>query len=88
MNRLMILKLLLLGSLITIVGALLKGHDLLTGVALSLLLVLVALKITFAILARRRGSSPNDEDSGMAGKPVPRPPGRRPPALSVAEPMR
>lgn len=88
MKLLMTAKLVLLGALFTITGVLLKGHDLLKGLALSLLLLLVAAKIAFAIIVRRRGSSPMDGGSGLTGKPVPRDPTRRPPAISAAEAMR
>ena len=85
MKTLMALKLVAFGGLIVAAGYLLRGHDLLTGVALSLLLILVAAKIAFAIVARRRGLPPSGDDHGSSDRPVSRPPGGRPPATSAAE---
>jgi hypothetical protein len=82
------LKLLCLGVVITVLGVCLRGHDILTGVALSVLALLVMLKILFALRARRGGGSwPGGGGGDLGGKPVPRPPGSRPPALAAeAEP--
>src|SRR3974390_2365264 len=58
MNLKMAIKLIVLGLMIVVVGNLLHGHDILTAVALALLFLLVALKITFALIAQRRGGFP------------------------------
>ncbi len=82
----MALKLTVLGFLIVGLGLLLRGHDILTGLALSVLLLAVICKIAFALIMRRRGGSPPGRGGGdSARRPTPRPPGRRPPALSAAE---
>jgi len=79
-------KLVLLGSFIVAVGCWLRGHDILTGVALLLLFVVVLAKVVFAIISRPGSDLP---PSGGGGRrppdaPVPRPPWGRPPALSAA----
>jgi hypothetical protein len=78
------LKLLCLGTVITVIGICLRGHDILTGVALYALALLVMLKILFALRARRGGGfGPGGGGGDLGGKPVPRPPGGRPPALAA-----
>ena len=82
----MIIKLVVTGGLIVAVGQLLRGHDVLTGIALGLLFLWVMAKVIAAIVVRRRGGSPSGGDGGSwpAGERVPRPPGGRPPALSAS----
>ena len=86
----MIIKLVLLGALIVAVGQLLRGHDVLTGIALVMLFLWAVAKVIAAIVARRRGSPPFGGGGGgwPAGERVPRPPGGRPPALSAAAEVR
>ena len=79
-------KLLCLGTLITVIFISLRGHDILTGLALWTLALLVILKIVFALRARRGGGFPPGGEGGdLGGKPIPRPPGGRPPAMACAE---
>ena len=81
----MIIKLVVLGGLIVAVGRLLRGHDVLTGIALVLLFLVAVAKVIGAIVVRRRDEPPSGGGGGWpAGEPVPRPPGGRPPALSAA----
>jgi hypothetical protein len=82
----MIIKLVAMGGLIVVVGRLLHGHDILTGIALVLLFLVAVAKVISAIVVRRRGEPPSGGDGGSwpAGAPVPRPPGGRPSALSAA----
>ena len=82
----MIIKLVVMGGLIVALGQLLRGHDVLTGIALVLLFLVAVAKVIAAIVVRRRGGLPGGGDSGSwpAGERVPRPPGGRPPALSAA----
>src|SRR5262245_21044536 len=82
MKALMASKLVMFAALILAAAWLLRGHDLLTGVALSLLFIFVTAKIAFAIIARRCGWPPTGDDPGSSDKPVSRPPGGRPPAIS------
>ncbi len=78
-------KLLLVGTFIVLVGYGLRGHDILTGIVLSLLFLMVMAKVIFAIMARRRGGfPPGSLGPGPTGKPVPRIPVGGPPALSAA----
>jgi hypothetical protein len=51
------IKAALAGIVIVAVGLLLRGHDVLTGIALVTLALLVAVKIVAAIIFHRRGSS-------------------------------
>ena len=76
-------KLFCLGVLITVVGICLRGHDLLTGISLSLLALLVTLKLVFAFRARGGGGSPPSDEGDMGGRTAPRPPAGRPPALAA-----
>jgi len=82
----MIIKLVVMGGLIVAVGQLLRGHDVLTGIALVLLFLWAVAKVIAAIVVRRRCEPPSGGGGGgwPAGEPVPRPPGGRPPALSAA----
>ena len=88
MNARMIIKQAALAGLIVLVGLWLRGHDVLTAVALLVLVAVVAIKVAYAIRFRRRTDPPSGLGSGdwPAGSPVPRPPSGRPPELSaVAE---
>lgn len=84
MNAKLALKLLLNGAVITIVFYCLRGHDVLTGIALSLLLLLAVAKVIFAFMLQRRGNSSGDggiPPAPMVPVPVPtpsRPPGAPP----------
>jgi hypothetical protein len=80
-----VMKLLVLGALIVLVGHWLQGHDVLTGMALVSVLLLVAAKFCFYCyflrrnaIATRNGDSGGADDGGAdpAGKPVPIPPVR------------
>ncbi len=89
MKTKMAIKLTVLGVLIVAASYWLRGHDFLTGIALSLLFVLVAFKLAFAVIARRRGvGPPGGGGADSAGRPESRPPGGRPPVLSAAEQVR
>jgi hypothetical protein len=82
----MAIKLAVLALIIIAAGYLLHGHDILTAVALVLLFLLVAFKITFALIARHRGGfPPRSEGPDSSDRPEPRPPGGRPPSFSAAE---
>jgi len=76
MKALGIIKLILLGVLISAVGGLLKGHDLLTGIVLVSSVLLIAAKFYF--LYGRPSKGPRDSGPGdfPLGKPVPIPPVR------------
>jgi hypothetical protein len=77
-------KLLCLGVVITSIGILLRGHDILTGLALGILALLVTLKLAFAFRARRGGGFASSGTGGdLGGCPVPRPPTGRPPSLAA-----
>jgi len=85
----MALKLTVLGVLIVVAGRCLRGHDILTGLALSLLVLLVVFKIAFAMIARRGGGwPPNGGGTDSADRTEPRSPRGRPPVLSAAEEVR
>ena len=71
----MIIKLVFLGALIVAVGQLLRGHDVLTGIALVLLFLWAVARVIAAIVVRRRGEPPSGGGSWPSGEPVPRPPG-------------
>ena len=83
-------KLLLVGTFIVVVSYGLRGHDILTGLVLSVLFLTLVAKVIFAIVARRRGGLPPGRGggSGHSGKPVPTTPGGRPPSLSAAAQIR
>jgi hypothetical protein len=78
------IKLAVAGALIVAVGWFLRGHDILTALAVSLLFLAVVFKVLFAIIHRRRGLPPSGGGSASGDRPVPRPPGGRPPSLSEA----
>ena len=85
----MALKLIVLGGAIVAVARWLRGHDILTGLALSLLFLVVVFKIAFAVMARRRGGwNPGGGGADSADRPESRPPGGRPPVLSATEEVR
>jgi len=76
MKAIGIIKLVGLGALISVVGGLLNGHDLLTGVVLVTSVLLAALKFYF--LYGRPSKGPRDSGPGdfPLGRPVPIPPVR------------
>ena len=78
-------KLTVVGILIVAAAYVLRGHDTLTAFALLLLLLVVVAKVVFAIISHRRGSPPGGGGRGSSDRPVSRPPGGRPPALSEAQ---
>ena len=80
-----VIKFIVLGAVIVAIGGLLRGHDVLTGLALSLLFLVVAFKMGFALTARRRCGFPPTGGGDSADRPESRPPGGRPPVLSAAE---
>jgi hypothetical protein len=90
MNTRMTIKLTAMGSLIVAVAYWLRGHDILTGIALALLFLVMLAKVIYAIRFGRRSGPPSDGDDG--GWPpealVPRPPGDRPPKLSAEAEMK
>jgi hypothetical protein len=89
MKTKMILKLTVVGAVIVAAGCLLRGHDILTGLALSLLFLVVAAKMAFSLVARHHGGwPPASGGADSAGRPELRPPGVRPPVLSAAEAVR
>jgi hypothetical protein len=72
-----IIKLIVLGALISAGGCLLKGHDLLTAIVLISSVLLIATKFYFLYgppFRGRRGSEPGGDFS--LGRPVPIPPVR------------
>jgi len=54
MKTKMAMKLIVLGVIIVAVSHWLRGHDILTGLALSLLFLAVVFKVAFALIIRRR----------------------------------
>jgi hypothetical protein len=89
MKTKMAMKLIVLGVIIVAVSHWLRGHDILTGLALSLLFLAVVFKVAFALIIRRRsGLPPSTEGGDLADRREPRPPGGRPPALSAEEEVR
>jgi hypothetical protein len=79
-----LLKSILLGASIVGIGYLLRGHDILTGIALGLLALTVLSKLVFAFRFNRAGLPPGGEDSAASGRLVPRPPGGGPRRISAA----
>jgi hypothetical protein len=69
MNAKMAAKLVLMGSLIVAIGYWLRGHDILTAIALLGLFLITVVKVIFAIISRRGGPS-----HGGGGSPPPGPP--------------
>jgi hypothetical protein len=89
MKTRMELKLTVVGAVIVAAGSWLRGHDILTAFALSLLFLAVIFKMAFALVARRNGGwPPSSGGADSAGRPELRPPGVRPPVLSAAEAVR
>jgi len=84
MNVKIATKIILTGVLIVAVAYWLRGHDLLTGLAVLVLFLIVIAKVVCAIVSRRGGSSSGSGGPGSAGRPVPRRPVGRPPALKEA----
>jgi hypothetical protein len=83
----MAIKLTILGVLIVAVFYWLRGHDILTGVAMLVLFLAVVAKVVAAIISRPEGGPPLGNGGEPPGTRMPRPPGGRPPALSAtAEP--
>ena len=80
----MAIKLTVLGVLIVAVGHWLRGHDILTGVAMLLLFLVVLAKVVAAIISRTDGGPAPGNGGEPPGTRMPRPPGGRPPALSAA----
>ena len=77
MKAIGIIKLIVLGALISAVGCLLKGHDFLTAIVLICSVLLVAAKFYFLYgppSKGRRGSDPGGDYP--LGRPVPIPPVR------------
>ncbi|MDB6026533.1 MAG: hypothetical protein JWM68_2756 [Verrucomicrobiales bacterium] len=82
----MVVKLTLLGTLIVSVFSCLRGHDMLTGLALLLLFLFAVVAVLSTIISRRGGSSASGGGSGSSGLPMPMPklPGGWPPTLAAA----
>ena len=84
MTTKMAIKLTVLGVLIVAVGNWLRGHEILTAVAMLLLFLVVLAKVVAAFISRPE-SGPGPGNGGEPpGTRMPRPPGGRPPALSAA----
>lgn len=84
MKARMLIKLTLLGFLIVMTFHWLRGHDVLTGIALTTLFLLVSAKLIFAFI-HRRGSGPGDGPVFPPYAPIPVPPARpKPPELSAS----
>jgi hypothetical protein len=81
------IKLVVLGALIVVIFQLLRGHDVLTGIALVLLFLVALTKLIFAVIHRRRRGPSSGGGGWAAGTREPRPPGGRPPVLSAAAKM-
>jgi hypothetical protein len=90
MKTRMIIKLTAVGALIVAVAYGLRGHDVLTGIALVLLFLVVVAKVISAILFHRRSEPPPGDGGGRRppDAPVPRLPGGRPPELSAVAEMK
>jgi hypothetical protein len=88
MKTRMAVKITALGVLIVAASYWLRGHEILTGLALSLLFLLVVFKMAFAVMARRHGGWNPDGGADSADRPESRPPGGRPPVLSATEEIR
>jgi hypothetical protein len=85
MNAKMAAKLILTGSFIVAVGYWLRGHDILTAIALLALFVIAVGKVLFAIISRRGGPSHCGGGSPPPGPPPtfkpPLPPPGAPPIV-------
>lgn len=88
MNTKIAIKIAVVGAFIVAAAYWLRGHDILTGLALLLLLLVAVAKMVGAIISRRGGSSPDGGDSGSADRPVPKLPGGHPPTLVEANEVR
>ena len=88
MNAKIVIKLALVGAFMVAVAYWLRGHDILTGLALLLLFLVVVAKVVGAIISRCGGSSPSGGRSGSADRPMPKPPGGHPPTLVEASEVR
>jgi hypothetical protein len=83
MKTRMLIKLILTGTAIVLAGHWLKGHDLLTDIALTALFLLVSAKLIFAFI-HRRGFGSGDGPAYPPYAPIPVPPARpKPPELSA-----
>lgn len=81
-------KLFAFGALIVAIGNLLRGHDILTAVAMVLLFLFVVAKVVAALIFRPGSWSAPGDGGEPRGRPMLRPPGGRPPALSAAAEVR
>ena len=89
MKTKMAIKLTVFGGLIVTIGYWLRGHDILTGLALLLLFGIVVAKVVSALMVRRGGGPPpGGGGSESADRPVPRPAGDGPPRLAAAAEVR
>lgn len=89
MKTKMVPELVVVGGVIVAAGCLLRGHDILTAFALSLLFLAVIFKLALALVVRRSvGWPPSSGGADSAGRPELRPTGGRPPVLSAAEAVR
>lgn len=89
MKTRMAIKLTVVGAVIVAAGGWLRGHDIFTAFALSLLFLTVIFKMAFALVVRRNGGwTPSSGGADSAGRPELRPTGGRPPVLSAAEEVR
>jgi hypothetical protein len=85
-------KLFLMGAIITAIGVMLLGHDLLIGAALVLLALVAAAKIIGAVIYSLHNQRPPGGDAGNSSggfsppfTPIPIPPCRKtPPDLTAA----
>jgi hypothetical protein len=84
MNPKVLVKLIVAGGAILAAGVLLRGHDILIAIILSLALLLVLTKVIFAVVLHRksghRGFGGAAPPLAPALVPAPRPPGA-PPAV-------
>jgi len=84
MNAKMLIKLTVTGGIIVLAGTRLRGQDVLTAIALTLLFLFVATKVVSAVFVNRKKSRPCGGGSSPplapAMVPAPRPPGA-PPAV-------
>ena len=83
----MAIKLLAPGGLLLTVAHWLRGHDILTGIALSVLFIALLAKLLFALVLPRHGGGlpPSGDFPDTGNEPVMRPPGGAPPRLSAAK---
>ena len=88
MTMRMAIKLTFLGVLIVAVGHWLRGHDILTAVAMLLPILLVLTKVVAAMISRRDRGPAQGNGGEPPGARVPHPPGLRPPTLSAVAEVR